>query len=66
MPAYFSFLRLNLADAEDVWEAAVWGRNQLDEESFGNGPDVPLLSGYAGIAGEQRTYGITFRYRWIR
>lgn len=56
--------RLTLSDDDLNWEAAVWGRNLLDEEYFGIGLDVPLLSGYAGIVGEERTYGVTLRYFW--
>lgn len=57
-------MRLTLSDMDGIWEAAVWGRNLLDEESFGIGLDVPLLSGFAGIAAEERTYGVTLRYFW--
>jgi iron complex outermembrane receptor protein len=55
-------LRFTLSDFERVWEVALWGRNLLDEEYWGIGLDVPLLSGFAGIAAERRTYGLTLRY----
>ncbi len=55
-------LRYTLTDPENTWEAAVWGRNILDEEYFVFGIDIPVLGGYAGVAAPGAIYGVTLRY----
>jgi iron complex outermembrane recepter protein len=58
-------LRFTLSDMEGQWEGAIWGRNLLDEETYLIGLDVPTLGGFAGIPAQERTFGITLRYRSI-
>lgn len=55
-------LRLTLSNASRDWEAALWGRNMLDEEYYAWGLDIPTLGGYAGVAAPGAAYGITLRY----
>ncbi len=55
-------LRYTVTDPENTWEAAIWGRNILDEEYFVFGIDVPVLGGYAGVAAPGAVYGVTLRY----
>ncbi len=56
-------LRFTLTDPEGNWEAAVWGRNILDEEYFAFGIDIPVLGGYAGVVAPGEVYGVTLRLR---
>jgi iron complex outermembrane receptor protein len=56
-------LRYTLTNAEGSWEAAIWGKNLLDEEYFAFGIDIPVLGGYAGVAAPGAVYGITLRLR---
>ncbi|NND69047.1 MAG: TonB-dependent receptor, partial [Halioglobus sp.] len=55
-------LRYTVTNPENTWEAAIWGRNVLDEEYFVFGIDIPVLGGYAGVAAPGAVYGITLRY----
>jgi iron complex outermembrane receptor protein len=54
-------LRLTIGAANGRWEAAVWGRNLLDEEYFAFGLDIPTLGGYAGVVAPGAAYGLTLR-----
>ncbi len=56
-------LRLTFTNADNTWEAALWGRNLLDEEYLAFGIDVPVLGGYAGVTSPDATFGITLRLR---
>ncbi|MEM1110818.1 MAG: TonB-dependent receptor [Pseudomonadota bacterium] len=55
-------LRFTLSNEERSWEAALWGRNMLDEEYYSFGIDIPTLGGYAGVTAPEATYGLTLRY----
>ncbi|MCB1844151.1 MAG: TonB-dependent receptor, partial [Halioglobus sp.] len=55
-------LRYTLTNPERSWEAALWGRNLLDEEYLVFGIDVPVLGGFAGVPAPGVVYGITLRY----
>jgi len=56
-------LRFTLTDPGSSWEAAIWGRNLLDEEYFAFGIDIPVLGGYAGVRAPGEVYGMTLRLR---
>ena len=55
-------LRLTLANDQRTWEAALWGRNMLDEDYYVFGIDIPVLGGYAGVTAPGAVYGFTLRY----
>ena len=55
-------LRLTLTNAENSWEAAIWGRNMLDEDYYVFGIDIPVLGGYAGVVAPGAVYGFTLRF----
>jgi iron complex outermembrane receptor protein len=55
-------LRYTVTNPERSWEAALWGRNLLDEEYLVFGIDVPVLGGFAGVPAPGVVYGITLRY----
>ena len=54
-------LRFTVSDTEQTWEAALWGRNLLDEEYYNFGIDIPVLGGYAGVTAPGAVYGVTVR-----
>jgi iron complex outermembrane recepter protein len=56
-------LRFTLTNEEGSWEAAIWGKNLLDEEYYAFGIDIPVLGGYAGVAAPGAVYGLTLRLR---
>ena len=56
--------RFTLTNAEGDWEAALWGKNLLNEETYVFGIDIPTVGGYAGVPSAERTYGVTLRYLW--
>jgi iron complex outermembrane receptor protein len=55
-------LRFTVTNAENTWEAAIWGRNMLGEEYFAFGLDIPVMGGYAGVVAPEAVYGITVRF----
>ncbi|GAB5451938.1 MAG: TonB-dependent receptor [Halioglobus sp.] len=55
--------RFTVTNTENSWEAAVWGRNLLDEEYNVFGIDIPVLGGYAAVPAPGAVYGITLRLR---
>lgn len=55
-------LRLTLSDRDRNWEAALWGRNMLDEEYYAWGLDTPTIGGYSGVVAPGAHYGVTLRY----
>ena len=55
-------LRFTVSNAEQTWNAAIWGRNILDEDYYVAGLDVPVLGGYAGVTAPGAIYGITLRF----
>jgi iron complex outermembrane receptor protein len=57
-------LRFTVSDMEQTWEAAIWGRNMLDEEYYGFGLDIPVLGGYAGVTAPGAIYGVTARFNF--
>jgi len=58
--------RIGLGQAEGTWSLEAWGNNLLDEEFAQVAFDIPLQSnnGFGAFLGEQRTYGLTFRYNF--
>jgi hypothetical protein len=58
--------RIGLAQAEGTWSLEAWGSNLLDEEFAQVAFDIPLQAnnGFGAFLGEQRTYGLTFRYNF--
>jgi iron complex outermembrane receptor protein len=56
-------LRFTLTNNDNSWEAAVWGRNMLDEDYYVFGIDIPVLGGYAGVTAPGAIYGVTLRFR---
>jgi iron complex outermembrane recepter protein len=57
-------LRVTLTDVESKWEAALWGRNLLNEEYYSYGLDIPTVGGYGAINAPDLSYGLTLRYNW--
>jgi iron complex outermembrane receptor protein len=55
-------LRFTISNMEQTWEAALWGRNLLDEEYYAFGLDIPVLGGYAGVTAPGAVYGVTLRF----
>jgi len=55
-------LRFTVSNAEQTWEAAIWGRNLLDEEYYSFGLDIPVLGGYTGVTAPGAVYGVTVRF----
>lgn len=58
--------RIGLGQAEGTWSVEAWANNLLDEEFAQVAFDIPLQSdnGFGAFLGEQRTYGVTFRYNF--
>ena len=58
--------RIGLGQAEGTWSLEAWGNNLLDEEFAQVAFDIPLQAdnGFGAFLGEQRTYGLTFRYNF--
>ncbi len=58
--------RIGLGQAEGTWSLEAWGNNLLDEEFAQVAFDNPLQAnnGFGAFLGEQRTYGLTFRYNF--
>ncbi len=66
---------IGFTGASENWDIIIWGKNLTDEEyliggtrnrdagnpNFGTVP----IEGYRVTAGEERTYGITLKYRWF-
>ena len=44
-----------------TWEVTAWVKNVLDDTFLGAGFDIPVLGGYAVVAGPPRTAGATVR-----
>jgi outer membrane receptor protein involved in Fe transport len=66
-PAYTIVnVRIGLGQAEGTWSVEAWANNLLDEEFAQVAFDIPLQSdnGFGAFLGEQRTYGVTFRYNF--
>ena len=57
-------LNVTLANEKKGWEAALWGRNILDENYYAAGFVIPAASGYAGVVAPDMTYGATLRVRY--
>lgn len=55
-------LRFTVSNAEQTWEAAIWGQNMLDEEYYGFGLDIPVMGGYTGVVAPGEIYGVTVRF----
>jgi iron complex outermembrane receptor protein len=55
-------LRFTLSNTEMTWEAALWGRNLMDEEYYSFGLDIPVLGGYTGVTAPGAVYGVTARF----
>jgi iron complex outermembrane receptor protein len=54
-------LRLTVSNNAQTWEAAIWGRNLLDEEYYALGLDIPVLGGYTAVTAPGAVYGVTVR-----
>lgn len=57
-------LRVTISTEDEDWEAAIWGRNLLDEEYYAVGFVIPAAGGYAGVVAPDITYGATLRHRF--
>ena len=57
-------LRFTVSNMEQTWEAAIWGRNMLDEEYYSFGLDIPVLGGYTGVTAPGAIYGVTARFNF--
>jgi len=57
-------LSVTLANENKGWEAALWGKNLLDEGYYAVGFVIPAASGYAGVVAPDMTYGATLRVRY--
>lgn len=55
-------LRFTLSNAEQTWEAAIWGQNLLDEEYYAFGLDIPVMGGYTAVTAPGEVYGVTLRF----
>ena len=57
-------LRVALSNDQKDWEAAIWGRNMLDEDYYAVGFVIPAAGGYAGVVAPDMTYGATLRFKY--
>jgi iron complex outermembrane receptor protein len=57
-------LRFTLSNAKQTWNAAIWGRNLLNEDYYAFGLDIPVLGGYAGVTAPGAIYGVTVRFMY--
>ena len=65
---------LGITGAEGDWDVVVWGKNLADEDYLSGGAknndassirlNPQAAEGYRVTAGEERTYGVTLRYRF--
>ncbi len=59
-----TLVNARLGIGKDSWEAALWGRNILDEEYVANSFFIISGVSYGTSLGEQAAYGVTLRYQF--
>ena len=55
---------MGLRGENDLLEWTLWVTNVTNSEYMVIGFDVPIISGYAGVRGPPRQYGMTIRMRF--
>jgi len=60
-PVHLLNFRVAVGPEDGPWELSVWTNNVLDSEYLVVGVDVPILSGYGGLNGFPRQFGVTLR-----